>query len=170
MNDRIRQLRKTLKMTQDEFADAIGLTKNYISLVETGSRSFSSRTVSDVCRKFHVNEHWLCTGEGEMFAPSSDDELSKVADTYGLRPQERLLVENFVKLPAEARAVFVEYVANLAQGLSMHQEESAPEKTGADKMMYIADVAARSGDRVEVAQVSKEAEDAVLPPEYTGDI
>lgn len=61
-------------MPQDTFAKKVGLTKNYISLVETGNRSLADRTVKDICRIFDVNEEWLRNGTGEMFVQKSKDE------------------------------------------------------------------------------------------------
>ena len=73
--DRIKELRKALdNMPQDTFAKKVGLTKNYISLVETGNRSLADRTVKDICRIFDVNEEWLRNGTGEMFVQKSKDE------------------------------------------------------------------------------------------------
>lgn len=73
--DRIKELRKALdNMPQDTFAKKVGLTKNYISLVETGNRSLADRTVKDICRIFGVNEEWLRNGTGEMFVQKSKDE------------------------------------------------------------------------------------------------
>lgn len=66
LNKRISEIRKNNKLTQDEFAERIGLTKNFISLVETGNREPSDRTIKDICREFSVSERWLRTGEGQM--------------------------------------------------------------------------------------------------------
>ena len=41
MNERIKLLRKELNLSQELFADRLGLTKNYISLVENGNRTIS---------------------------------------------------------------------------------------------------------------------------------
>lgn len=73
MNKRIAQIRKEAGLNQQAFADKIGLTKNFVSLVETGNRAPSDRTISDICREFSVNESWLRTGEGEMFKPVNRD-------------------------------------------------------------------------------------------------
>lgn len=74
MNNRIRELRKTvLKLTQKEFSSHLGLSENFIWQIEKGEREPSDRTISDICREFHVNEHWLRTGEGEMQTPVSRD-------------------------------------------------------------------------------------------------
>lgn len=71
---RIKDLRKTLEMTQNDFAVRIGLTQNTITKYETGLRSPSNQIVISICREFNVNEEWLRTGNGEMFSPMSEDE------------------------------------------------------------------------------------------------
>ena len=74
MNKRIAQIRKESALSQQAFADRIGITKNFVSLLETGNRVPSDRTISDICREFSINESWLRTGEGEMMRPVSRDE------------------------------------------------------------------------------------------------
>lgn len=71
---RIRELRKVLEMTQNDFAIRIGLTQNTITKYETGLRSPSNQIVISICREFNVNEDWLRTGKGDMFNPMSEDE------------------------------------------------------------------------------------------------
>lgn len=74
---RIVSLREELKINQEEFAKKIGVSRNFISLVETGKRNLSDRTITDICRKFNVNESWLRTGEGKMFMQKSrTDEIT----------------------------------------------------------------------------------------------
>ena len=80
MKDRIRTIRKELGLSQEEFAQKISLTKNYISLVENGNRFLADRTITDLCRIFSVNEIWLRNGEGNMFLPPEDEEAAFVAD------------------------------------------------------------------------------------------
>lgn len=74
MNARISFVRKNAKLNQQEFAAKIGLTKNFISLLETGDRKPSDRTISDICREFGCSEHWLRTGDGEPFQEESRQE------------------------------------------------------------------------------------------------
>lgn len=66
MNERIKALRKELKMSQDVFAEKLGLTKNYISLVENGNRNLSEQSIKVLCSILNVNEEWLRTGNGKM--------------------------------------------------------------------------------------------------------
>ena len=79
MNERIKALRKELGLSQDVFAEKLGLTKNYISLVENGNRNLSEQSIKVLCTMFNVNEEWLRTGNGEMMSPvSKDEEISKL--------------------------------------------------------------------------------------------
>lgn len=67
MNERIALVRKSLGLTQEKFAEQVGLSRNFMWMIESGTRVPSDRTISDICREFNVNEMWLRTGEGEMF-------------------------------------------------------------------------------------------------------
>lgn len=69
MNERIKALRKVLGMSQDIFAEKLGLTKNYISLIENGNRNLSEQSVKVLCKEFNVSEEWMRNGTGEMFLP-----------------------------------------------------------------------------------------------------
>ena len=71
MNTRIREVRKSAKLSQEEFGKVLGLSRQYITLVETAERVPSDRTIRDICREFGVNETWLRTGDGEMYASKS---------------------------------------------------------------------------------------------------
>lgn len=75
MNTRIAFVRKNSKLSQQEFAQQLGLTKNFISLLETNARLPSDRTISDICRIFNVDRVWLETGHGEPFRQQSRDEV-----------------------------------------------------------------------------------------------
>jgi transcriptional regulator with XRE-family HTH domain len=81
MNTRIARIRKEANLTQQEFADRLGLTKNFVSLIETGGRKPSDRTISDICRIFDIQEDWLKDGLEPMRAAKSREE--EIADLVG---------------------------------------------------------------------------------------
>lgn len=81
MNNRISQIRKMHNLNQQEFANKIGLTKNFISLLETGNREPSDRTISDICREFDIQEDWLRYGLEPMRAEKSREE--EIAELVG---------------------------------------------------------------------------------------
>ena len=74
MNNRIREVRKAAAISQEEFGKQLGLSRQYITLVETGERVPSDRTIRDICRIFNVSETWLREGVGEMHAPRSREQ------------------------------------------------------------------------------------------------
>ena len=127
MKDQVRALRKSLNLSQGEFAESIGLTKNYISLVETGKRSLADRTIRDICRIYSVNEHWLRTGEGEPYIKGSEDELAELVgrlykDKGSMRYKMSLeLCRSMEKMTDEQLMAFAEFVKRLAEAATSEE-------------------------------------------------
>ena len=90
MDERIKELRKSMKMTQAEFGKRIGVRPNTITNYETGLRTPSDATILAICREFGVSETWLRTGEGDMFPPRDAlQELTEMAGRFlGNQPTE----------------------------------------------------------------------------------
>ena len=73
MKDRIKSVRKYSSMTQSEFGEKIGVSRDVIANIEYGRVEPSQVITKSICREFDVNEQWLRTGEGEMFRPKDRD-------------------------------------------------------------------------------------------------
>jgi transcriptional regulator with XRE-family HTH domain len=67
MNERLKELRKKLGLTQQEFAERLGIKRNAVTNYEVGRNAPADMVVSLICREFGVNEEWLRTGEGPQF-------------------------------------------------------------------------------------------------------
>lgn len=74
MKDRLKELRKALNLTQQKFADKLGVKQNTIAQYEMGRNDPSDAVIISICREFGVSENWLRYGEGEMFIPMTLDE------------------------------------------------------------------------------------------------
>ena len=74
MQNRIKQIRAEVGLTQSAFGEKVGLSQNFIWMLETGQRVPSDRTIRDICREFGVSETWLRTGAGEMKADTTREE------------------------------------------------------------------------------------------------
>lgn len=74
MKERIKALRKQLKMTQEDFAKRLGLARNSIANYEIGRREPTNAIINSICREFNVNEEWLLTGKGKMFIDFTEGE------------------------------------------------------------------------------------------------
>lgn len=81
MNSRIKMIRQNEGLTQSQFADKIGLSRNYVAMIEIGQREPSDRTISDICRIFDIQEDWLKYGLEPMRAAKSREE--EIADLVG---------------------------------------------------------------------------------------
>lgn len=78
MKERLKQLRKTLDLTQQEFADKLKVPRNTIGGYEVGKSNPSDAAVNNICNIFNVNEEWLRTGKGDMFIKLSySDEIAQ---------------------------------------------------------------------------------------------
>lgn len=71
---RIASLRKSMSMTQEEFANAICMSRSNISNIEKDRFTITDRVIVNICTRFGANEEWLRTGSGEMFRTVSPDE------------------------------------------------------------------------------------------------
>lgn len=67
MHNRIKEVRKNANLTQQEFADRLGISRSNIGNYENGSRVPIDAAVKLICAKFNVNETWLRTGEGDPY-------------------------------------------------------------------------------------------------------
>lgn len=67
MNDRIKKIRMSLGLSQDEFGRRLGVTRGAVTNIELNKVEPKPLFIGLICREFGVNEVWLRTGEGEMF-------------------------------------------------------------------------------------------------------
>ena len=117
---RIRQVRKAYGLTQQAFADQLGLKQNTIATYEIEKTTPSERTLLDICRVFHVNEDWLRAGQGDMLLtpPSGhtpDEELMGfLGDVAGRNDFRSRLISALSRLSEEDWAV----LERLARDLS----------------------------------------------------
>jgi len=81
MHERLRKLRKTLDLTQQEFAEKLGIKRSTMATYESGRNEPIDAVISLICREFNVNEEWLRTGKGEMFIQLSRNE--EIAEFVG---------------------------------------------------------------------------------------
>lgn len=57
---KIKELRESLKLTQSEFADNLGVTQAALSAYEKGTRNPTFETIMLVSKTFDVSIDWLC--------------------------------------------------------------------------------------------------------------
>lgn len=117
MNERIKQIRRELGLTQTEFAERIGLKQNSIALIESGKRNISDQAVLSICREYGVNEEWLRTGHGEKMTPDASDEIEALVKKYDLSNADQVLIEKYVNLKADSRETIINFISDVAAAI-----------------------------------------------------
>ncbi len=98
MNERVKQLRTTLDLTQEEFGKKLGVTRSAISYIESGRSNLTDRMIFLICSEFNVSEDWLRHGTGEPF-DIPDDETAVIVTDVLIDPENKFysLVLNILK-------------------------------------------------------------------------
>ncbi len=101
MHERLKKLRKALDLTQQEFADKIGIKRNTLATYEGGRNEPINAVISLICREFNVSEVWLREGTGEMFVPRTRNQI--ITDFAG----------DLINAPEAFKTRFIEGMAKL---------------------------------------------------------
>lgn len=119
MNDRVRLLRKnTLKISQDEFARQIGISRSNLGNIETGAVKLTDRVISDICREYNVNEIWLRTGEGDIFIEQPPEDVYMKAATELSMQNDTLAMQAVIeywKLDPSSRKLLKDFIMNIVK-------------------------------------------------------
>jgi transcriptional regulator with XRE-family HTH domain len=105
-NQRVKFLRKKLKLTQAEFAKVISVSTSLITYIEQGKRTLNDRYIKLICDSFGVNSQWIKTGKGELYNEEKEVRISKLLALFnGLKPRYQQFVLNqiaeFLKMQDE---------------------------------------------------------------------
>lgn len=106
---RIRELRKTMGLNQEQLGAMLGVTKSQISKLENGTSTVTIRMAKDICQKCNADYLWLTEGaKVPMFIEKPDSLIDSLCKKYSLTQNERSLLESYLKMPPQLRDKFIE--------------------------------------------------------------
>lgn len=116
MKEQIKSLRKTLKLSQQSFADMIGRNLRTLQKYESGEITLDNSAILLICKTFGVNEKWLREGVGAIWSedkPQTLDYLSKtqqraIMAIYDLSDDETNRVIDFIQGITASRIATIE--------------------------------------------------------------
>lgn len=110
--ERIKYLRKTLKMTQAEFAEELGIRQYMVSGIERGEHKISYTTYKGIITRFGVNPDWLLNGYGDAFIAEGGgtDRRILVVRTNRSYMQEIVYIPESERLAYPQRYTETEYI------------------------------------------------------------
>ncbi len=106
--ERVREIRKSLKLTLEKFGEKLGVKKSAISDIESGRNSLTDQMAKAICRAYNVNYDWLSEGEGEMFSDVPKTVFDELCKQYELDDFDRSILEMYLELPANFRQLLKE--------------------------------------------------------------
>lgn len=134
MNERIKELRKYLGLSQEDFGSKVGVTRSAVSKLESSDRGVTEQMLILICREFNVNEEWLRTGSGgpdNMFLKTQADELAELRQKYDLDDLDVKIIMEYLKLQPEQRKIFKVYLNNIVGSAAMDPQDEIEIKTAA---------------------------------------
>lgn len=143
MNERIKELRKKLDLTQQEFADRIGVKRNTVATYEGGRNEPVDAVTSLICKEFNVNENWLRTGSGTMFIENDTFSLDEYAKQKNLSEIDIEIIKNFMELDAHTRDAVYDLFRNVFAVKSNNIFDEAPNSPDELENKYLSVVPAK---------------------------
>ncbi len=122
MKDRIKKIRKELDLTQQKFADRLGVKRNTVAQWELGINALTEQVIASICREFRVNEDWLRNGgsDEDMFIKLTKDEELAMYTQMLLDDTDDIVADiikeiiiMYEKLDSNARQVLKDTAKNL---------------------------------------------------------
>ena len=118
--ERVLEIRKTLKMTLEEFGGKLGVTKTTISRIEKGVNNLTDQMATAICRTYNVNYDYLVNGDGDMFSNLPQTILDDLCVQYDLDALDRLIVEMYIDLPSQDREAIKKMMKEFARKVGDH--------------------------------------------------
>lgn len=115
MNERLKELRIKLNISQDEFGKKIGVKRSHVSSMESGSRRINERMIKDICREFRVSEIWIKTGEGPMFFTNTNDVLNEISYNLDLDEYDKAFFRAYKTLSEFEKKVVIDFALEIAE-------------------------------------------------------
>ena len=82
INVRIKEFRKSLKLTQTEFGSKIGVAQGHLTGLESGNKRITEKTVKVICSVYGVSEKWVKEGKGDMFSKVSAEKVERLTHLF----------------------------------------------------------------------------------------
>ena len=125
MKTRLKQVRKQLGLSQQDFGKALGVSNTAISKLENGENNVTDQMAKLICREFNVDYIWLTTGKGEMFS-SDEVEFARLVDR--VMDSEDEFIRGFFKTFASLSADQCDLLKDIAFKISKNSiNKSDPE-------------------------------------------
>lgn len=117
MDNRIKEIRKKEGLSQQKFADELGIARGNIAAYEVGKNAPSDAVISLICAKFNINRDWLLTGSGEMYQYTDTDDYSEISTLIGeTDPRAKRAIIDYYHLTDRDKQLWWNWVDRFLKG------------------------------------------------------
>jgi transcriptional regulator with XRE-family HTH domain len=131
VNKRLRELRKSLGLTQKEFAESISMGQSSLGMIERGARRLTEKNLRLICSTYGVSYEWLAFGEGNPYR-MADDDVELIESAMSSNDEElKAILLGICKLSPLERKSIKGLVKKLDRIISSetYQQRNEPEDT-----------------------------------------
>lgn len=132
MNERIKLLRKELRKTQKDFGELVGASRDVIANIENGRVTPNETFIQLLCTKFNISEHWLRTGEDNMFIETNNDLLEKLILEYHMSEAQQRIMTTFLHMDEHKREAVSQALFTFIDSLQQNSGTTASNLTVLD--------------------------------------
>lgn len=111
--ERVKEIRRSLKLTLEKFGERLGVGKTAISKIEKGENNLSSQMMKAICNEYRVNYEYLESGTGEMFSDVPQTVVDELCAQYDLDDFDRIMLQEYLKLDESSRNVLKAYIRSI---------------------------------------------------------
>ena len=115
MNERLKLVRRHFHLTQEDFADRLGIKRSAISNYEIGRNEPIDAVISLICREFNVDEIWLRTGEGEMFVETVEDPVDRLCKELHATELDAEIIRAYFRIDERIREPLIRHLLEQVQ-------------------------------------------------------
>lgn len=106
--ERFRQIRKLINLTQQEFGELLGVSRQTINAYERNRQRPTLDMMEKVCRLQEISPRWLLTGSGNLKAEMTYSATEETGPTYAVAeesfsPEQRALINFIIDNPDQAK-------------------------------------------------------------------
>ena len=111
--ERVKEIRKSLSLTLEEFGEKVGVQRSAVSKIERGDRGLTDQMIKSICREFNVNYDYLMYGEGEMFSNLPQTVLDELCRQYDMDDFDKQLIALYLEMAEDERGLLKRKIREL---------------------------------------------------------
>ena len=128
INNRVKEVRQSMNLSQAKFAQEIGFSQGGIKGIELGKCKVSDRVILAMNKYLGVNEEWLRTGNGSMYAQTDkkdavEQALNILMAKYNMDKFEIAMMKNYLEMSPEAKQGFKTFLKEVAPTIKAEADE-----------------------------------------------